>query len=259
MTMKKYKKIKLALAAVLLSSTSAFAQDKSPITFTANLQNNHLWRGLTVTDQPVVQVTTTFNLDTNKHWTAGFWGSSALSTSSDDTEYKEINYFVQYQTNGFSLGLWDLLNTRGQEDGEFDVWNYDEKDTGHLLDLRAAYTFPESFPLRLEADMILYGSGDAEIDADGDVNQRYSTYVELSYPLYRGEMYGVKGFVGSAFNLDGDTHLYGNGNHKFDVVNLGLTVSRTFTICGRKFPVYATTLWNPSVKSTHMQIGVTLF
>lgn len=257
--MKIFKKIVLTVAAVLISSISAFAQKESPVDFTANLQNNHLWRGLTVTDQPVIQVTTTFNFDTNKHWTAGFWGSSALSTSSDNTEYKEINYYIQYQTNGFSLGLWDLLNTRGQEDGEFDVWNYDDKNTGHLLDLRASYTLPKSFPLRLEADMILYGSGDAEIDEDGDVNQRYSTYVELSYPLYKGEMYGVKGFVGSAFNLDGDTHLYGNGNHKFDVVNLGLTASRTFTVCGRKFPVYATTLWNPSIKSVRMQIGVTLF
>lgn len=253
------KKYILTIVALLAACTMMQAQDKkeSPISFTANLQNNHLWRGLVITDKPVATVFTSLKLDKDAHWTTGFWGASAFSNDSDGTHYKEINYFVQYANNGFSIGLWDLFNTRGVEDP--DVWDYDKHTSGHILDLRTSYVFPESFPLRVEADVLLFGSADTQLDDEGKQQQRYSTYVELSYPLYRSEIINVRGFLGSAFALDGDTSLYGNGKHDFDVVNMGLTLSKNLKIGDWNLPVSATTLWNPSTKIARVQLAVTIF
>jgi hypothetical protein len=71
--------------------------------------------------------------------------------------------FIKLKLNksgSFSIGLWNLFNTRGNESN--DIWNYSKETTGHILDLRTSYNFGESFPLSLEANVFLRGSVDAQ-------------------------------------------------------------------------------------------------
>lgn len=256
----------IVVAFFALNVATAQETKKAPVVdFTANLQTNHLWRGLVITDKPMMGVQTIFNIDGQNKFTAGFWGGMAFSNDNDGTHYKEINYYVQYADKGFSIGLWDLFNTRGAKD--VDIWNYKEKETGHLLDLRTSYFFGSKFPLTIEADVLLYGSGDKEdimknignekITEKGD--QRYSTYVQLGYALYQSEVVNLNGFVGAGFAFNGDTHLYGDGKNKFDVVNVGITASKTLKLNNWSIPVSATTQWNPSLKVARVQLAVTLF
>jgi len=105
----------------------------------------------------------------------------------------------------------------------------------------------------------LYGSGDSQLNSDGDRDQRYSTYVEASYPIIRQSKVDLKGFVGAGFSFDGDTHLYGDGDQNFDLVNVGLTATKTLKFSDLSFPVSATTMWNPSLKIARVQLAVTLF
>ncbi|MDE3743248.1 hypothetical protein [Maribacter polysaccharolyticus] len=251
----------LVVCVVLFMAQMGHAQETelkdSPIDFNVDVKTNHLWRGLVITDKPMVAVFSKLKLNASGSFTTGFWGGMSVSNDADGTSYKEINYYVQYAENGFSIGLWDLFNTRSVESP--DVWNYDQNSTTHLLDLRTSYTFDESFPLRLEADMLLYGSGDAQLNDDGDMEQRYSTYVEASYPLIRNSKVNLNGFVGAGFSLNGDTHLYGDGEQNFDLVNVGLTASKTLRFAELRFPVSATTLWNPSQKIARVQLAVSLF
>ncbi len=251
----------LVVCVVLFMAQMGHAQETelkdSPIDFNVDVKTNHLWRGLVITDKPMVAVFSKLKLNASGSFTTGFWGGMSVSNDADGTSYKEINYYVQYAENGFSIGLWDLFNTRSVESP--DVWNYDQNSTTHLLDLRTSYTFDESFPLRLEADMLLYGSGDAQLNDDGDIEQRYSTYVEASYPLIRNSKVNLNGFVGAGFSLNGDTHLYGDGEQNFDLVNVGLTASKTLRFAELRFPVSATTLWNPSQKIARVQLAVSLF
>ena len=255
------KKIILLVLVAVLSIQMGFAQEEekelidSPVDFTVNLQSNHLWRGLIITDKPVIMVFTSLKLNESGSFTTGIWGGMAISNESDGTHYKEINYFMQYAKNGFSIGLWDLFNTRGVVNP--DVWDYKKETTGHLLDLRTSYNFGEKFPLTLEADVLLFGSGDGQYAEDGEFEQRYSTYVQVTYPLIQGRKVDLKAFLGAGFALNADTYLYGQDD--FGMVNTGFTASKILNISNYKLPVSVTTMWNPSTKIARVQLAATLF
>lgn len=255
--MKKIIIICVALIAVQITCAQETELKDSPIDFNVDVKTNHLWRGLVITDKPMVAVFSKLKLNKSASFTTGFWGGMSFSNDSDGTSYKEINYYVQYAENGLSIGLWDLFNTRNV--AVPDVWNYDRNTTTHLIDLRTSYQFKESFPLRLEVDILLYGSGDSQLNTDGDRDQRYSTYVEASYPIIQESKVNLKGFVGAGFSFDGDTHLYGDGDQNFDLVNVGLTATKTLRFSDLSFPVSATTLWNPSQRIARIQLAISLF
>lgn len=248
----------LILIVVVLVVQFAISQEKvtkkDPVEFSVNLQTNHLWRGLIITDKPMVGVITTFNITNN--FTVGFWGGTSFSNDNDNTHYKEIDYYVQYATSEFSIGLWDLFNTRGVKN--VDIWDYKKESTGHLLDLRTSYNFGKEFPLTVEVDVLLYGSGDRELDGT-DTKQRYSTYLQVAYPFIQNNKVNLKGFVGAGIALNGETHLYGDGENKFDIVNVGLTASKTVDFANLSIPVSVTTLWNPSLKVARVQLAISLF
>lgn len=254
------KKILLVVFVALMSVQMVSAQEvelkDSPIDFHVDIKSDHLWRGLVITDQPMVAVFSKLKLNKSSSFTTGFWGGMSFSNDSDGTSYKEINYYVQYAKNGFSIGVWDLFNTRSVATP--DVWDYDKKTSTHLIDLRTSYTFNDSFPLRLEADVLLFGSGDSQLD-NSEFEQRYSTYVELSYPLIRQSKVNLRGFVGAGFSFNGDTHLYGDGDQNFDLVNVGLTATKTLKFLDLRIPVSATTFWNPSQRIARVQLAVSLF
>lgn len=254
------KKVILLIVLAIISVNVSFAQEsetkESPINFSASLQTNHLWRGLVITDKPMVGVITTLKLNESGSFTTGFWGGTSFSNDNDGTHYKEVNYYVQYAENGFSIGLWDLFNTRGVASP--DIWDYKKETTGHLFDLRTSYNFGPSFPLTLEADVLLFGSGDSQLD-NGDTEQRYSTYIQVGYPLVSDANVNLNAFVGAGFSLNGDTHLYGDGENNFDIVNVGFTASKNVKFADLSIPVSATTLWNPSQKIARVQLAISLF
>ena len=256
------KKILLIILVVVCSVQIGTAQDtevkKSPISFSASLQTNHLWRGLVITDKPMLGVITTLKLNESGSFTTGFWGGMAFSNDNDGTHYKEVNYYMQYAANGFSIGLWDLFNTRGATD--VDVWDYDKETTGHLLDLRTSYNFGESFPLTLEADVLLFGSGESQLNNNGDLENRYSTYVQVTYQLIGNSKVNLDAFVGAGFSLNGgNTNLYVDGQDKFNLVNVGFTASKIVKLANLRIPVTATTFWNPSYKIARVQLAIALF
>ena len=233
------------------------AQDNKIVDFSVTLESNHLWRGLIITDMPTLSLQTTFFLNSERTWTAGFWGGQALSRDSDGTHYKEIDYFIQYANEFVSFGLWDLFNTRGADSP--DIWNYDEKTTGHTIDFRSSFFFGESFPLRLEIDAILYGSGDMDVNGD----QKYSMYTEVSYPLYNQEGIVVNGFVAAGYALNSDVNKNGNkslyAEDSFNIVNVGLKLSKTVKIGTWSLPVNVMTMWNPATKFSRIQVAINLF
>ena len=149
-----------------------------------------------------------------------------------------------------------MFNTRGVENP--DVWDYSKETTGHLLDLRTSYNFGKKFPLTLEADVLLYGSGDSQY-TNGEFEQRYSTYIQVAYPLIQDSIVDLSAFVGAGFSFNGDTHLYGDGEENFDIVNVGLTASKILKVSTLKIPVSVTTLWNPSTKIARVQFATKLF
>jgi len=83
------KKILLILLVAVLSVQMGVAQEAElkdgPVDFSVNVQSNHLWRGLVITDKPVVMVFTSIKLNESGSFTTGFWGGMATSNDSDGT------------------------------------------------------------------------------------------------------------------------------------------------------------------------------
>ena len=82
---------------LMLFSLEATAQ----LHMKANLQTNHLWRGIEVADGLVITGDVNYSL-CNGLFNLGFWGG----TNTQGT-YKEFNNHISFQYEGFSLALWD--------------------------------------------------------------------------------------------------------------------------------------------------------
>lgn len=247
---------------VLIIGVAGYAQEIPPETtiikepsrlnFNIGLETSHLWRGLIINPSITITGDIHYTFDKKRNFSVGIWGGNGF-----DGKYTEVDYYIQYKHQGLTLGLWDLFNTTNVEHPE--VFNYDKNATTHLIDFRSSYRFPEQFPLRVEADIILYGN-DRELTSDLNYKNRYSTYIELGYPLIKNEQITLDGYIGGSFSLDGKTNLYSsNLNQNFNIVNAGLKASKDISILQYKLPVYAGIMWNPSEKYTRMQIGVSLF
>lgn len=266
------KKLLTSLCLITLGIGKLFAQDVTEkqddnrLDFTANIQNNHLWRGLIITDKPVVMGNLSYALDSEKKWKVGIWGASALADDKDGTHYKEINYYVQYSNGRFYIGLWDLFNSRNINTAvaSDDIFNYSNRRTAHIIDLRTNYTFGPSFPINVEADIMLYGganAGEVVLESDGSYKKnKYSTYVQVSYPVISGKKVNLDAFVGAGFALNDKNFLYGNGTNSFDIVNAGIKASKTVKITDHySLPVSMMVMWNPSNKYARIQLAATVF
>ena len=220
--------------------------------FDVELKTSHLWRGLVINGSMTAMGNIHYALDKKRNLTVGLWGGNGF-----DGEYKEIDYYIQYKKNGFSIALWDLFNTTNIENPA--VFNYDRKTTTHILDLRTSYQFPDRFPLRIEADFLLYGN-DRELMDNLDYKNRYSTYVELGYPLLKNQKITLEAYLGAGFALNGESHLYTNDpNSNFDIVNTGIRAFKNIHILNYKLPVSVVAMWNPALKIARIQLGVVLF
>ncbi|AWG20151.1 hypothetical protein FFWV33_00750 [Flavobacterium faecale] len=226
----------------------------SRLDFNVLLETSHLWRGLVINDGMTATGNIHYAVNKSQTMKVGIWGGAGF-----DGKYREINYYVQYQKNNLSIAIWDLFNTTGIETPK--VFNYDKNSTTHIIDLRTSYRFNDNFPLRIEADMLLYsGLNDRELNSSNEYRSRNSTYVELSYPVIRDQVVTLNAFVGGAFPLNGSKHLFTNKTESsFDIVNAGITASKSIEIFQYKLPVSATAMWNPSNKIARIKLDVNLF
>lgn len=252
----------LFLSMVIIIGLSGYAQEATPestiikepsrLNFNIGLETSHLWRGLIINPSMTITGDIHYTFDKNQNFSVGVWGGNGF-----DGKYTEVDYYFQYKRKGLTIGLWDLFNTTNVEHPE--VFNYDKNTTTHLIDLRTSYRFQHEFPLRIEADILLYGN-DRELKSDLDYKNRYSTYVELGYPLIKNEQITLDTYIGASFSLNGKSNLYvTDPDRNFSIVNAGLKASKDITILQYKLPVYAGIMWNPAEKYTRMQLGVSLF
>ncbi|MCP2027747.1 hypothetical protein L1276_002907 [Flavobacterium sp. HSC-32F16] len=244
----------IGLTGYAQNSTPEGTVDKEPnrLNFNVGLETSHLWRGLIINSSMTITGDIHYAVDKIQNFSVGIWGGNGF-----DGKYTEVNYYIQYKHKGLTLGFWDLFNTTNVAHPE--VFNYDKNATTHLIDFRSSYRFADQFPLRIEADIILYGN-DRELDHNLNYKNRYSTYVELGYPLIKNDQITLDSYIGAGFSLNGKSNLYNtNTDQSFNIVNAGLKASKNISILQYKLPAYAGIMWNPAEKYTRMQLGVSLF
>lgn len=265
--------LSVLIAKFTLAQDSLSTKPKNnAIEFSAGLRSNHLSKGEIITDQPIFATQVSFALNKARTIRLGAWGGSALSNNADGTQYKEIDYFLSYQKNGFNITLWDYFNSTrfNSAIASDNIFNYSRSRTSHLLNLAIAYQLQHDYPLKIETNVIVYGganAGEILYQSDGEYDKnRYSSYVEFSYPKALNDEYTVNPFVGVGFAFnpgnpaeDQTTYLYGNGKNKFDVVSLGFTLTKEVSVFNKfNFPLSITTLWNPSRQFARIQLALNI-
>lgn len=219
---------------------------RAQIHLTANLQNNHLWRGMEVADGAVMLADLSYTF-AQGHATVGLWGG----TNSEGT-YKEMNHYLALSASGFGLALWDTYNfSPGAAYNNHEYFNYSARETGRFLDCTLSYTLQGRWAARLSWSTILFGR---DRDAS-NTRQRYSTFVCAECPVYRKNGWNVDLGAGGAFALHpagDDNHFYGDGA---GIVQLTLAVRRELQLGSYTLPVYVRGMWNPQSSEAYFQLG----
>lgn len=270
--------IVLFFLSTLLSNLSAqveLKETESPVDVAIELKNAHIWRGLDVTHNLLIDANVRLADKTNT-FALGLWGATTFTS-----DFREFDYYVGFYKGNFSLEVWDIFNF--SEKNEFDpvtntgyntqkAFDYSAHGTGHFVDVRLAYTISKSFPLRLGWNTIVFGRDRARFSIPDSANptsynqayssSRYSTYVEAEYPILKGNIVDVKAGIAGAFALkeakiDGQKikgHFYGESA---GIVNANLTVTKNLKL-GEHYnlPVSVTAVWNPEANKTYMQIAL---
>ncbi len=248
----------LLCAVLSMMTCSAIAQDRQPanrasdcVDFSLDVANNHLWRGIEVSDGLVLCTDLALH-DKKRHVKAGVWGGTNTSGN-----YKEFNFFGEVRLGGLKLSLWDIYNfSPGADYNNREFFNYSAHTTGRFLDCILTYDVSHivpSLPLTLSWSTILFGR---DRWADNSAN-RYSTYVSAGYTLYRDAAWQFDIGVGGAFTLAdhaGDASTF--YSHKAGVVHCELHAQRQVAITDSyTLPVYVGMVFNPVENRAFMQIG----
>lgn len=243
----------LWVALLICSSLQAQTDGYKPIGGVLQFKNMHLWRGQEVTDEATF-TTDIYYKNKKQNFKIGLWGGAGVNAN-----FKEIDYYVNYSIKGFTFALWDIYNFSPEADyNNQQAFNYSARETGHFIDMSVAYQFQEKFPLRLYCATVIFGRDRGPLNK----KNRYSTFVELSYPLLRNKIVDLDASIGGAFALSrgkditgkkSDTHFYGNSP---GIVSINLTASKSIDLCGYKLPVSLTGLWNPKKNYANIQIAL---
>jgi hypothetical protein len=208
------------------------------VDYSFDLVSRYLWRGLLYSPNPNIQPYLGVNIG---NLTIGSWASYAFSQ-----DYAEVDLFATYTIGKFSATVYDYYNEVESDLSASDYFHWKRKSTSHALEGTLLWSGTESFPLKATAAVFFYGNDRDTVSLD----QNYSTYFELGYPVEVGEV-GIDFFAGATFNKG----LYSDGAN---FVNLGCTVSKDIDITEKfSLPVRGTFAVNPSSEDVFFVVGIT--
>ena len=244
-----------------------FNDASKPFSIGAHLENMHLWHGFIVYPGVVIGTNLEYN-SRNDKFTFGFWGGASFAGSdvynpntgeNVSAYYKEFSIYTKYQVSEkFFIEAVSHNNYTGVEErgDELHYWSYDKTQGYNFVDINFGYYITPKTLLYL-ATIVGGGAGDYQIEADGSLKDSWTQYFEVNSTVWSNKNSNLSLFVGGAWSLFTDTTFYteGAGN----IVNVGATFSRDFTVVKYKVPVAVTAMWNPEQEITVLQLDIALF
>ncbi|MCK9639482.1 MAG: hypothetical protein M0R39_06185 [Prolixibacteraceae bacterium] len=240
---------------VCFASHQAAAQSDvptSPFKATADLVSHYVWRGSMATGSPTPNFQPTLSFTKGK-LEIGVWGSTDFVGS-----YKEVDPYVSISSGQLKFVVTDY-------NWNFDkanYFNYKNSETGHRLEGTIGFTGPETLPISVTWNTMLYGLDKKSTDS---TKQAYSTYIELGYS--KGTTSFFFGFTpwSGYYNNYGQTTFDPLARKKtFSIVNIGASVTKALKITEKfSLPLKTTLVINPSATYTrldylHLVFGITL-
>ncbi|MDR0574936.1 MAG: hypothetical protein LBG96_13085 [Tannerella sp.] len=240
----------IAISGTLPAQTPA--KDR-PIGGLLQFKNVHLWRGQEVTDEATF-ATDIYYTNKKQNLRIGLWGGAGMSG-----KFKEIDYYVSYKLKGFTFALWDIYNFSPEADyNNRQVFNYNARKTGHFIDLSITCRFQQKIPLKIYWATILFGRDRGILN---DKN-RYSTFVELSYPVVRNNIVNLDFGIAGAFALNKGNNVRGNKTESHfygdspGIVSVNFIIFKTLDLWGYKLPISVTPVWNPEKNYANIQLAL---
>lgn len=231
------------------------AQVKDYVDLDLEIANNHLWRGIEVSDGLVMCADLAIH-DKADHFKVGLWSGTNISG-----DYKEFNFFGEIKAGNWKFALWDTYNfSPGADYNNREFFNYSARSTGRFLDCILTYSFAQAtpcFPLTLSWSTIIFGR---DRWSDNSAN-RYSCYVSADYLLYSNADWSFDAGIGGTFTLAdraGDrTTFYSD---KPGLIHLQLRAEHRIRLTKNyTLPVFACAVFNPVMDRAYFQIGAQVF
>lgn len=237
--MKSFVKNYLIVTIFILSTFSIIKAQE--ISLGTDIVSRYIWRGMDLgANAPSIQPDVNLSIG---GLTVGFWG--AYSTS-NFTALDEVDFYINYSFNlaesgSISLGVVDYMNPNsGVKLGNLNNYDHADGPGAHYIELNAAYSGPESFPLSLSFNYFLHNVFENPI------------YLEVGYSTGIGDV-GFDLFVGTT---PGDKGFY-YGVENFSIVNLGFKASKEIKITESfNLPISGSVIFNPAAETMFYVLGV---
>lgn len=229
------------------------AQDKTneynPVEVHMQLKSSYFWRGMTISDVPFVLVSANFS-SKDGNFKFGARGSNAFNGT-----YKQFDYFASYKVKNLRFVVYEIYNYSTYLAPKADLFDYNAATTRHFVDATVGYKVSEKFPLDISWSTIVFGRdrdalpGDVREEGKDPVRNgknRYSTYVQLSYP-YQVKDVKLDFFIGGVFALNGEKDTF--YSDKPGIASVGFNATKAFKFGNYTLPIMASPTWN-TLKNT---------
>ncbi|MBD5357999.1 MAG: hypothetical protein HDR88_13495 [Bacteroides sp.] len=223
--------------------------------FTFQIANNHIWRGIEVSDGLVMCNSLGIH-DIRDYVKVGMWGGTNVTGN-----YKEFNFFAEFSVQKFSVAFWDTYNfSKDATYNNKEFFNYKARSTGRFLDCIVSYNFDPIFPLSLTWSTIIWGRDRYALYLP-DSKQRYSTYVAAEVRCLDKQNWVIDASVGGTFTLAhkklDKTTFY---SARSGIIDIRGTVTRIVRITDNyTLPVHTTVMFNPVGNNAYFQVGAVVF
>ena len=232
---------------ILLTTSFISAQTQLNLNFnpeisvSGDLVSSYVWRGF---KQAGASVQPALSLSI-KDFTIGAWGSTDIAGK----DKKEVDFYASYDIDRFQLKVTDYW---WDGEGAYRYFSYpDDEFSGHLLEIGAMYTLPESFPLSLNWNTFVLGKGNKK-ERGGN---SFSTYIELAYPL---KVNDVDVTLSTGF-MPWNSPVYGPDMDGFKFTSIQIGASKEIKITDSfSVPLYVNIIANPAKEDINLVLGITL-
>ena len=215
--------------------------EESPLSVSGDIVSSFVWRGAVVSPTVNIQPSVSY---TKNGFTFGAWGTAdSLGSTS------EIDIFMSYQINGFSITFTDYFWHPGEK-----YFDYSNVSSAHNMEIGLSYEL-QKFPLKIYGGTMVYGEDKKhiyDVSETDTIKNNYSTYLELSYTINMKKGKSLNIFAGAT----PFTGMYGN---KFNIIYAGFTATKEIKFSDKySLPLYATFALNPQNEKYFVVLGFKL-
>jgi hypothetical protein len=228
-------------------STKGASNTYEPIHLNLEIKNMHLWRGYRVTSGAMSGGNLNYH-SKNQKFKAGLWGGAGFNG-----EYREFDYYLSYNSSGFSIAVWDINNFTDYPDAK--IFDYSKANTSHFIDVTIGYQFKTIIPFKLSWSTIIQGR-DTYLNNQLELKNAYSNFVAIDVPILKNDKSSLHIFTAYAFSFLNKSNFYGA---RPNIVELGLGYEKKLSVFNHNIPVGAKAMWNPEQGYGGIQFSAKIF